>query len=178
MIDQDHDLISRCLRKEVAAEYQLYRRFAAKMYGICLRYGGDEMEAEDILQLGFVRLFQCLHQFKFEGSFDGWVHRIFVTTAINYYRKNLKFIREVDLTEAVDAEAIQEDVLSAITTRELLEIIQNLPIGYRTVFNMYVIENYRHQEIANLLGISVGTSKSQLHLAKSSIKRILESRNK
>lgn len=148
------------------------------MFGICLRYGGNEMEAEDILQTGFVRLFRCLHQFKFKGSFDGWVHRIFVTTAINYYRNNLKYIREVDLAEAIEIEAIQEDVLSAMTTKELLEIIQTLPIGCRTVFNMYVIENYGHQEIANLLGISAGTSKSQLNLAKSSIKRILESRNK
>jgi RNA polymerase sigma factor (sigma-70 family) len=174
LFDPDYDLLSRCLRKEATAEYQLYQRFAPKVFGICLRYGGNEMEAEDILQNGFIRLFRNLHQFRYEGSLDGWVHRIFVNTAINYYRKNLKFNRGVELAEADEDTTIEADVLASISTRELLAVIQGLPVGPRTIFNLYVIEGYDHKEVANLLGISEGTSKSQLHKAKKTVKRMLK----
>jgi len=174
LLDDDYDLISRCLKREVEAEYKLYQRFAPRMFGLCLRYGGNEMEAEDILQDGFMRLFSHLHQFRFEGSIEGWIRRIFVTTAINYYRKNLKFCEDVELTNAYEDATLQEDALSVISTKELLALLQRLPLGYRTVFNLFVIENYNHKEIADLLGISEGTSKSQFHRAKSLVRRMLK----
>ena len=174
MSDNDYDLLYRCLQKEVAAEYQLYHRFAPKVYGICLRFGGNEMEAEDILQNGFIHLFSNLDQFRFEGNLEAWVKRIFVNTAINHYKKNLKFSQEVELEHACEDVTNLEDALSMISTKELLEMIQRLPIGYRTVFNLYVIEDYQHKEIAQMLGISEGTSKSQLNRAKSMIRRMLQ----
>jgi len=174
LFDDDYELLSRCLRKEAAAEYQLYQRFAPKMYGICLRYGGNETEAADILQNGFMRLFSHLDQFRFEGSLEQWVQRIFVNAAINYLKKNFKFSRDVELFRANEGVSLLEDALSMISTKELLAMIQKLPPGYRAVFNMYVIENYEHKEIANSLGISEGTSKSQLHRAKLSVRRMLK----
>ena len=178
MVDDDNDLISRCLKNDPAAEYELYHRFAPKMFGICLRYGGNEKEAEDILQNGFIRLYSRLHQFKKEGNLGAWVERIFVTTAINYYRKNLKYGRNVEYTDNEPYSTVQEGVLSAMSAKEVLAVIQGLPLGCRTVFNMHVIENYEHKEIAESLGISVGTSKSQLSRAKCLIRQRLGDRDK
>jgi RNA polymerase sigma factor (sigma-70 family) len=178
LFDNDNDLISGCLRKEVAAENQLYHRFAPKMFGICRRYGGNDMEAEEILQTGFMSIFAHLHQFRFEGSFDGWIRRIFVNTGINHCKKNLKFSHDVELSAVDEDTTMLEDALSRISTMELLAMIQNLPTGYRAIFNMYVIECFQHKEIAEMLGIAVGTSKSQLHRAKVKIRRMLEDREK
>ncbi|MDP1622920.1 MAG: sigma-70 family RNA polymerase sigma factor [Bacteroidales bacterium] len=173
MFEPEFDLISRCLKREVDAEYELYHRFASEMFGICMRYAGNEMEAEDILQNGFIRLFCNLHQFRFEGTFNRWVQLVFVNTAINYYRSNLKFNLEVELTDD-QADETMEDALSILSTKELLAMIQALPPGYRTIFNMFVIENYEHKEIAKLLGISEKTSKSQLHRAKNRLRLMLK----
>jgi len=173
LIDHDYDLLSRCLKKEVAAEDQLYHQFAPKMYGLCLRYAGNETEAEDILQDGFMRLFNHMHQFRFEGRVEAWIRRIFVRTAINYYQQNLKFSMEVELKNADDLPALQEDALSALSAKELLAIIQHLTPAYRTIFNMHVIENYAITEIADLLGISEGTARSQFHRAKNRVRQML-----
>jgi len=174
LFDDDKELVSRCLKKERAAENQLYLRFASKMFGVCMRYSGDEMEAEEILQNGFLLLFSRLHQFQFKCPLEGWVRPIFVNTAINHYKKQLKFNQNVELTNIDEDATFQEDALSIMTVKELLAMIQLLPVGYRTIFNMHVIEGYGHKEIANLLGISEGTSKSQLHNAKISIRRMLK----
>lgn len=176
MNDDYYELLRRCLKKEVAAEYQLYRLFGQKMFGICLRYGGNQAEAEEILQIGFIRLFLHLHQFRFEGSLQGWVQRIFVTTAINYYKKQLKFNQNVELSYVTEDATMLEDSLSILSEKELLAIIQSLPVGYRTVFGLHEIDGYEHKEIAILLGIAEGTSKSQLYLAKKSVRRMLEDR--
>jgi RNA polymerase sigma factor (sigma-70 family) len=178
LFDNDNDLIYGCLRKEVAAENHLYHRFAPKMFGICRRYGGNEMEAEEILQTGFMSIFSHLHQFRFEGSFDGWIRRIFVNTGINHCKKNLKFSHDVELTAMENDAAQMEDALSKMSTKELLSMIQGLAPGHRAIFNMYVIENFHHKEIAEILGIAVGTSKSQLHWAKASMRRMLNDREK
>jgi RNA polymerase sigma factor (sigma-70 family) len=176
LLDDNLELLSRCLKKDVSAEYQLYRHFAPKMYGICLRYGGNENDAAEILQLGFIRLFNNLYQYRYEGNLEGWVQRIFVTTAINYYKQQLKFNQHVELNNASEDATLQEDSLSIISVKELLAIIQSLPPGYRTIFSMHEIEGYGHKEIAGLLGIAEGTSKSQLHLARQSVMRILRER--
>jgi RNA polymerase sigma-70 factor (ECF subfamily) len=177
LLNDDKDLLSRCLNREVAAEYQLYHRFAPRMYGICLRYGGNQMEAEEILQNGFMRLFSHLHQFRHEGSFEGWVQRIFVNTAINYYKSNLKYNLDVELSDDL-GDHTSRDAMSLMSENELLSVIQRLPSGYRTIFNMYVIENYQHNEIATILGIAEGTSKSCLHRAKTIIQRMLKEMEK
>ena len=150
----------------MAAEYELYRRLAPKMFGICLRYGGTEREAEDIMQNGFMRLFAKLDQFRFDSSIETWGKKIFINAAIDWYRKNLKFSRETELQEEITHLHNDESDLPDLSAEELLLLIQKLPPGYRAVFNLYVIENFEHREIAGMLGISEGTSKSQLSRAK------------
>ncbi len=173
-MDAESELISRCLNHEPASQNKLYNLFAPKMFGICLRYAGNKMEAEDIFQNGFLRLFTSLHQYRSEGSLEGWVRRVFVTTAVNFYRHQSKFQLEVDLKEISEIATFSEDALSILSTKDLLVIIQGLPAGRRTVFNLYVIEGYDHKEIGGMLGISEGTSKSQLHRAKASIRQLLK----
>ncbi len=173
-MNDDHDLVSRCLKRDVAAEYELYQRLAPKMFGICLRYGGNTKEAEEILQIGFIKVFGKLHQFRFECSLEGWVHPIFVNTAINYCKDQLKFHQHVELKNVMEDATLQEDALSIMSAKELLSVIQQLPVGYRTIFNLYVIEAHRHDEIAQMLGISEGTSKSQLFRARAYVRNILK----
>jgi RNA polymerase sigma factor (sigma-70 family) len=178
LVDNNAELLSRCLRKEVAAEYQLYHQLAPRMYGICLRYGGNETEAQDILQNGFIRFFSNLHQYRSQGSIEAWAHRIFVTSAVNYYRQNLKFSQVEELTDDIDDAISLKNSLTEKSTAELLGLIQCLPSGSRTVFNLFVLENYGHKEIAEMLGISENTSKSQLRRAKSAVRQMLDTREK
>lgn len=177
MPDNDYELLLRCLRKEVDAEYMLYERYAARMYGLCLRYGGNEAEAEDMLQEGFMKLFSSLRDFRFEGNLDGWVKRIFVTTALNY-RRIQKTGPAVELTEEVESETVREDILSNISVKDLLALIRRLPPGFRTIFNLYAIEEYNHKEIAEMLGITEGTSKSQYHRARKAIRQMINETEK
>ena len=172
-MDADLDLILSCLRMDIAAQNQFYRKFASKMYGLCLRYAGNRMEAEDMLQEGFLRVFYNLKYYRFEGSLEGWVRRIMVNTALNFHKKSLKFQNEVEL-ENFDLHAtLFEDALSKLSREDILRIIQSLPVGYRTIFNLYVMEGYPHKEIAKLLGISENTSKTQLRNAKLAIQKEL-----
>lgn len=159
----ERKLINLCLAGNSIAQKTLYDRFSKKLYGICLRYASDEEEAQDILQDGFVKIFTKLNTFKFEGSFEGWLKRIIVHTAIEAYRK------KSETTQIQDFE--YESLLSSpdeknLEVEELLKLIQELPKGYRIVFNMYAIEGYSHAEIAKKLAISEGTSKSQLSRAR------------
>lgn len=173
MAGSDEDLVTGCLRRDSISETMLYRKFAPKMYGICLRYAGNEMEANDIMQNGFLRVYANMHRFRNEGSLEGWIRRIVINTAINYNKQRLKFRNEVELKEEYDA-TIPEETLSKLSTQDLLAVIRSLSPGHRTVFNLYAIEGYGHKEIASMLGITEGTSKSQLHRAKESIRRRLE----
>ena len=168
-MNSEREIVELCLKNDVRAQELFYRRYAGKMFGVCLRYAGNPMEAEDILQEGFIRTFLNLHHFRFEGSLEGWVRRTMVNTAINHYKKQLKFQKEVELHEAVTFATNQEDALSKLSTEELLGIIQELPPGYRTVFNLYVMEGYTHREIGESLGISENTSKSQFSRARNAI---------
>ncbi|MEI6455483.1 MAG: RNA polymerase sigma factor [bacterium] len=173
-MNTEREIVERCLKNDVRAQELFYSRFAGKMFGVCLRYAGNPMEAEDILQEGFIRSFLNLHRFRFEGSLEGWVRRTMVNTAINHYKKQLKFQKDVELNEAYTLATIQDDALSRLSMEELLKIIQGLPLGYRTVFNLYVMEGYTHREIGNLLGISENTSKSQYSRARNAIMNRLE----
>lgn len=138
--------------------------------GVCLRYAKNQAEAEDILQDGFVKVFSNMHKFQPYGSFEGWVRRIFVNTAIEYYRQRRRFmINDIEL-ENQDFE-FGDDVVDKMAAEEIIALIKDMPDGYRMVFNMYAIEGYSHKEIADELGISVGTSKSQYSRARSYLQK-------
>lgn len=128
------------------------------------------MSAEDIMQEGFIRIFRYLDKFQNKGSFEGWMRRTMVNTAINYYKKNLSSAKEAEYFEYMGSKAHDADAVSNIAYKELLKMIQNMPNGYRTVFNMYVVEGYSHRDIGNELGISENTSKSQLSRARANLK--------
>ena len=144
---------------------ELYRRFSPRMYGVCLRYASNAEEAEDILQEGFIKVFKKLGSFRGDGSFEGWVRRIFVNTAIEQFRRK-RYLLPVTEKEENTIEGKYFSILDELAEKDILALVQELSPGYRTVFNMYVVEGYTHKEIADMLGISEGTSKSQLSRAK------------
>ena len=162
----DGDLIEGCKRNDRRMQEALYQRFAPKMYGVCLRYAGNAEEAEDIIQEGFIKVFKKMDSFRSEGSFEGWIRRIFVNTAIEHFRRK-NYLQPVTEKEENTLEGKYLSVLDSLAEKDVIALIQQLSPGYRTVFNMYVIEGYTHREIADALGISEGTSKSQLSRAKS-----------
>ncbi|MGZ3839136.1 MAG: RNA polymerase sigma factor [Flavisolibacter sp.] len=164
-IFSDADLIEGCLRGERKMQYELYQRFAPKMYGVCLRYAGNAEEAEDILQEGFIKVFNKIGSFRNEGSFEGWIRRIFVNTAIENFRKKIH-LQPITEYEEDTVEGKYLSVLDNLAEKDIIQLVQQLSPGYRTVFNMYVVEGYTHRQIAEALGISEGTSKSQLSRAK------------
>jgi len=149
----------------------LYRHFAPKMYGICLRFAGNPMDADDILQDGFLKIFTKIKDFRNEGSLEGWIRRTFVNTAINYYRKNSRNQRNGDLDGIDISDDNNEIIYDKLSREELLNLLQELPIGYRTVFNLNVLEGYTHKEIGQMLGISDNTSKSQLTRARAILQK-------
>ncbi|MFH1161147.1 MAG: sigma-70 family RNA polymerase sigma factor [bacterium] len=174
-MDSEKELIDRCLNRDPKAQESLYSKYASRMFGICLRYAGDGMEAQDMLQEGFIRAFRYLKDYRFEGSFEGWLQRVFVNTAINIKRKGLKFQSEDSTDEKARQIDTCEDAISKLSQQELMQMIRELPTGYRMVFNLFVIEGFSHKEIGKLLGISESTSKSQLWCAKRSLRmRILK----
>lgn len=144
---------------------ELYRRFSPRMYAVCLRYAGRTEEAEDILQEGFIKVFKKMDSFRGDGSFEGWMRRIFVNTAIEHFRRK-KYLMPVTEKEENTIEGKYTSALDDLGAKDVLALIQELSPGYRTVFNLYVVEGYTHREIADMLGISEGTSKSQLSRAK------------
>lgn len=158
------------LKNNSKSQELLYKYFAPKMYGICLRFAGNQMEADDIMQEGFIKVFTQLKNFRNEGSFEGWIRRTFINTAINYYRKNLKSSKFHNVDE-FDVANNEETVHDKLSKEELVNLIQQLPNGYRTVFNLNVIEGYTHKEIGAMLNISDNTSKSQLTRARSILQK-------
>lgn len=137
------------------------------MFTVCLRYSSSREEAKDLLQEGFIKVFDCLHQFKYEGSFEGWMKKVMVNNALQKIRAKSHLHAIVPIEDAPPTEIVsQQEVLSNLGTKELLQLIQELPTVYRLVFNLYVFEGMKHKEIARLLGISEGTSKSNLHDAR------------
>jgi len=161
----ESDLIVGCLEGNRRMQEELYRRFSPRMYAVCLRYAGNTEEAEDILQEGFVKVFKKLDSFRSEGSFEGWIRRIFVNTAIEHFRRK-RYLMPVTEKEENTIEGKYLSILDDLAARDIMALVQELSPGYRTVFNMYVVEGYTHKEIADMLGISEGTSKSQLSRAK------------
>lgn len=170
----DEQLVKKCLEKDPLAQKQLFESFSRKMMGVCLRYTKDAEEAQDVLQIGFVKVFEKLHLFNNEGSLEGWIRKVLVNCALDQIRKNKKFDDNVDLSK-VDFQMASENenVLEHLSANDLLKIIQAMPTGFRTVFNLYAIEGYSHQEIANQLNISINTSKSQYSRARVYLQKII-----
>ena len=164
LITED-DLIAGCIQGDRKMQYELYHRFGPKMFGVCLRYAGNTDEAEDVLQEGFIKIFKKIGSFRSEGSFEGWIRRIFVNTAIEHFRRKT-YLQPVSEKEEVTLEGHYLSVLDDLAEKDIIRLVQQLSPGYRTVFNMYVVEGYTHKQIADILGISEGTSKSQLSRAK------------
>lgn len=162
----DLQLIELCIKGDRASQKALYDRLAPRMFAVCIRYIGDRTMAEDVLQEGFITLFGKLGDFKGEGSFEGWARRIFVTTALMTLRKKdaLKMSEELEAARGIRADTISQ--VNNLSYKELMALITTLPPGFRTVFNMYVIEGYSHKEIGDMLGISETTSRTQLSRAR------------
>jgi RNA polymerase sigma-70 factor (ECF subfamily) len=169
----DRELIERCLAHDPKAQEFLYKRFSKRMYGVCLRFARNTLEADDILQEGFIKVFAYLKDFRNEGALEGWIRRTIVNTAINYYNSKQNEWNETSIEKAEFAQAVSEDILDQISVADLLHLIQQLPEGYRMVFNLHVIEGYNHQEIAQMLNISENTSKSQLSRARAALQQRL-----
>lgn len=161
----DEELIVQCLENNRRAQKALYDKYASKMMAVCIRYSNDIPAAEDILQEGFVKAYRNLDKFRFDGSFEGWLRRIIVNTAIEHYRKKNHLYPLLESAEG-ELEISNDNVLQQLAAEDIMKLIQELSPGYRTVFNMYVIEGYSHKEIAKQLNISEGTSKSQLARAR------------
>jgi RNA polymerase sigma-70 factor (ECF subfamily) len=168
----ERELAEGCRREERRCQEALYTRFARRMYAVCLRYARHRSEAQDLMQEGFIRVFDKLHGFRMEGSLEGWVRRIMVHTCINHYRK--KSVRnEVLGTEHLAERSIGPMALPNLGEEELLGLVRDLPDGYRMVFNLYAIEGYDHAEIAEMMGCGESTSRSQLAKARRLLQRRL-----
>ena len=164
------ELITRCKAGERKAQELLYKQFAAKMLGVCMRYATDKMEAEDMLQIGFVKVFQKINDYRGEGAFEGWIRRIMIHSALGYYRKHHKMMKMVDLDDASNETSAMPLATADLAAKDLVILIQQLPPGYRIVFNLFAIDGYSHKEIAGMIGISEGASKSQLSRARNVLK--------
>ncbi|MDX2047330.1 MAG: RNA polymerase sigma factor [Chitinophagaceae bacterium] len=168
----ESDLIQGCIEGSRRMQELLYRRFSPKMYAVCLRYAGNTEDAQDILQEGFIKVYKNLHRFRSEGSFEGWLRRIFVNTAIEHYRKSVN-VYPVTETQEKSIEDKEWSAFDKLAAKDLTKLIQELAPGYRAVFNLYVVEGYTHREIGEMMGITEGTSKSQLARAKAMLQNML-----
>lgn len=173
------EIIVGCLKNEAWAQRKLYTSLAPRMKGLCLRYTKNSFEAEDILQDGFVKIFTKMKSYDSSGSFEAWARRIFVNTAIDHYKKKQKlYLRHVDYEEAGDSAcAAPEPDFANLAAADLMKLIANLPDGFRLVFNLFAIEGFSHKEIAEMLGITEGTSKSQLSRAREHLQNSLKEMN-
>ena len=162
-----------CLKNEATAQKELYNRYSPKMLAVCYRFAHNREDAEDMLQEGFIKVFSQIHTFRNQGAFEGWVRRIIVHTCINNLKKNKKFNESVDIIHATSMQVREESVPSIVQAKQVVECIRILPIGYRTVLNLYAIEGYSHREIGSMLDIEESTSRSQYTRAKQMLEDIL-----
>jgi RNA polymerase sigma-70 factor (ECF subfamily) len=165
LVEDLDNIIKGCQRQEPLAQQRLYELYAGQMFGICLRYTNNEADAEDVLQDSFVKVFKKIKQFEFKGSFEGWLKRIMINTALEKYRNQYKILSINDNTNHYETDGV-EDVADAINANELMTLIQQLSPRYKMVFNLYAIEGYSHKEISEILNISEGASKSNLSRAR------------
>src|SRR6267154_672096 len=166
-------ILQGCLKNEAAAQRELYNRYSPKMLSVCYRFAHNREDAEDMLQEGFIKVFSQIHTFQSKGAFEGWIRRIMVHPCINHLKKNKKFNESVDIIHATGVQVREESVPAIIQAKQVVECIRLLPIGYRTVLNLYAIEGYSHKEIAEMLEIEESTSRSQYTRAKAMLEDIL-----
>jgi len=166
-------ILKGCLQNDPAAQRELYNRYSPKMLSVCYRFAHNREDAEDMLQEGFIKIFSQMHTFGNRGAFEGWIRRIIVHTCINILKKNKKFNESVDIIHATGAVVREESVPSIVQAKQIVECIRMLPIGYRTVLNLYAIEGYSHREIGTMLDIEESTSRSQYTRAKAMLEEIL-----
>jgi RNA polymerase sigma factor (sigma-70 family) len=170
-----HEIVERCKKNDRNAQKELYDVYSPVLFGICIRYSKSTQEAEDILQDGFIKILTKIKYFKGEGSFEGWMKKIIVNTAISHFHKNKKFNEFQDIDRIKEAEIENEKYDGQeFTQEELLNVINKMPEGYKVIFNLYAIEGFKHKEIAELLNITESTSKSQYSRAKEKIRQELE----
>ncbi len=166
-------MLAGCLRNNAASQEALYNRFSPRMLGVCYRFAKNREDAEDMLQEGFIKVFTQMHQYRNEGALEGWIRRIVVHTCINVLKKNKKFSDSVDIIHANSVHVKEDMIPSIMQAKQVVECIRMLPMGYRTVLNLYAIEGFSHKEIANLLDIEESTSRSQYTRAKAMLEDIL-----
>lgn len=166
-------ILQGCLQNNAVAQKELYSRYSPKMLAVCYRFAHNREDAEDMLQEGFIKVFSQIHTFRNQGAFEGWVRRIIVHTCINNLKKNKKFSESVDIIHATTVQVREESVPSIVQAKQVIECIRMLPIGYRTVLNLYAVEGYSHREIAEMLDIEESTSRSQYTRAKQMLEDIL-----
>jgi len=173
IIFTDEQIIQGCMQSDRKYQEMLYQKFSGKMYAVCMRYAAEPNSAQDLLQEGFVKVFGNMDKFRGEGSFEGWIRRIFVNTCLEFVRKKAKMYIVQD-TENIKLEYHDENGLHKLMQEDLMGVIQSLSTGYRTIFNLYVIEGYSHKEIAEMLNVTEGTSKSQLARARYLLQKKVE----
>jgi RNA polymerase sigma factor (sigma-70 family) len=166
-------ILQGCLKNESAAQRELYNRYSPKMLAVCYRFAHNREDAEDMLQEGFIKVFSQMHTFQSKGAFEGWIRRIIVHTCINNLKKNKRFNESLDIVHAHGIQVREESVPSIVQAKQIVECIRILPIGYRTVLNLYAIEGYSHKEISDMLDIEESTSRSQYTRAKQMLEDIL-----
>jgi RNA polymerase sigma factor (sigma-70 family) len=168
-------LVGKCKQKQPQAQQELYSLFKNRMMGICLRYASQKAEAEDVFQEAMIKVFNKIDTLQEPSKLQSWVRQIIINTAINYYhdRHNIKFIKNLEDECPQETGQECEAIVDKLSNSELIAMVNNLPDGYRIVFNLFIIDGYKHQEIAKMLNISVGTSKSQLHAAKTLLQKQL-----
>jgi RNA polymerase sigma-70 factor (ECF subfamily) len=178
ILEPSNQLIQDCIAGNRLSQNQLYQLFAPKMFAVCLRYSKKREEAEEILQEGFIQVFKSLKNFRHEGSFEGWMRKIMVNCTLARYRNKIHLSPVVELDYGVHDVTSTPDIVSEICAKELLALVQTLPAAYRLVFNLHVFEGYKHREIAEALGISEGTSKSNLFDARAYLQKALTAKKK
>ena len=166
-------MLAGCLSNNAASQEALYSRFSPRMLGVCYRFAKNREDAEDMLQEGFIKVFSQIHQYRSEGALEGWIRRIMVHTCINVLKKNKKFSDSIDINYASEVGIREDNIPSIMQAKEVVECIRLLPIGYRTVLNLYAIEGYSHREIGTMLDIEESTSRSQYTRAKSMLEDVL-----
>ncbi len=174
-MEPDKALIRGCQDGDLTAFDRLYTRYSSAMYGLCLRYARDPEEAQDLLQEGFIKVYEKIKQYSGEGSFEGWMRRLFVNLALDQYKsKKREMERMQTYAEEGGADTDDPSPWPDVTEKELIDLIQQLPEGYRMVFNLFAVEGFSHRDIAQQLGISENTSKTQFFKARKQLRRMLD----
>ncbi len=170
----DEEIIQGCIKNNPKAQEFLYNKYSKKMLGVCMRYATDADEADDMLQLGFINVFKYVSSYSFNGSLEGWVRKVVVNAALSLIRKNKKLKHNVEFDSVDFMIQASSQASDQIQTKDLLKIIQTLPTGAKTIFNLFAIEGYSHAEIGKMLNISEGTSKSQYSRARAYLKKVIK----